>query len=246
MWLRLRLCTCSVSRNTHLILSPVMKMKTHIYLQSQQSTSRKSLGKRVKLMEIQSDFDFFWLAFNAKLRLRCILTLSPQPLRLKYCNSTLWSLFVLAELHRLCFSSVRIMSWHLLLICCLVGLFSVSQTIFCGQDSFGYICDKTSASSSFDVDLTTSPSAIWLPLGDDILSYWFPIGFSFPFYGLTYDSFAVHPNGLLVFGPCCNGCLSEDSSHDFHCEVPSMLPNSTPGSFCISSSYLCQITSHFL
>ena len=70
-----------------------------------------------------------------------------------------------------------------------------------GPDAFGYrwIDSDTTAGPKFDwIDVTAIGTQIALN-GDDNLSDLVPIGFTFPFYGVNFDSVKVCTNGYLTF-----------------------------------------------
>lgn len=77
-----------------------------------------------------------------------------------------------------------------------------------------YLMDT--ASANYDPAPTTN--ATELPLGDEQLSSWLPVGFDFVFFGDTFDEFRVSSNGFITFDPtyaaagCCSGQLFPNST----------------------------------
>lgn len=84
-----------------------------------------------------------------------------------------------------------------LLLLQLVLLLSLHQPLWAtevGPDGFGYIGTDSVGFDWYDMSAGTQ-----LALGDDELSFSVPLGFSFDYYGSTYDSVHVSSNGFLLF-----------------------------------------------
>jgi uncharacterized repeat protein (TIGR01451 family) len=84
------------------------------------------------------------------------------------------------------------------------------DAIWPGPDGFGYAGETATYNW---VDISGTGTAVYLNC-DDCNQGPFPIGFTFPFYGVDYAEFYVESNGLIEFGPVAN-----DYSSD--CPLPS-------------------------
>lgn len=88
-----------------------------------------------------------------------------------------------------------------------------------GPDGFGYVYIDSNepGGPTFQwVELNATGTSVLL--GDDVLSSSFPIGFSFPFYGVGQSTFQVSSNGFITFGG-----VSSDLGND--CPMPATAGN---------------------
>lgn len=89
------------------------------------------------------------------------------------------------------------MRQRILLLLQLVLLLALHQPLWAtdiGPDAFGYIGTDSVDFNWYDLSAGTE-----LDLSDDELSFSYPLGFSFDYYGSTYDSVRVSSNGFLLF-----------------------------------------------
>ncbi|MDC8004567.1 HYR domain-containing protein [Aureisphaera galaxeae] len=76
-----------------------------------------------------------------------------------------------------------------------------------------YVIDRSGMFNPVDI----SSTATQISLNDDELSPSLPVGFSFGFYGNTYDDFLISSNGFISFGTrdagCCDGDVIPSTSN---------------------------------
>ena len=72
-----------------------------------------------------------------------------------------------------------------------------------GPDGFGYVFSDSDEPDGpvFAWEDITSTGRTAIIAGDDLLSEPIPLGFSFPFYGRTFDTVRISTNGFLTFTP---------------------------------------------
>lgn len=73
-----------------------------------------------------------------------------------------------------------------------------------GPDAFGYAwidSDEPGGATFNWIDIEATGTNITAGLGDDNFIGPFPIGFSFPFYDMSYTEFYIGSNGIIGFGP---------------------------------------------